>query len=140
MKKGNFLVLGLVGLLVAPAVVYGISSLMGLIEFLTDSIILPIIGLIGALAVLFFLWGVMKFIKDAADPKAREEGRQFMLYGIIGLFVMASVYGLVRILENTFQLPNSGGSVSAPSNNTIDYSKKIDYSRTTDDQGINAPF
>lgn len=110
MKKGNFLVLGLLGLVMVPSVVYGISSLTGLIEFLTNSIIMPIIGLIGALAVLFFLWGVMKFIKDADNETKRAEGRQFILYGIIGLFVMVSVYGLVRVLENTFQLPVTNNS------------------------------
>lgn len=119
MKNRKFAVLGLVGLIVIPIVTYGISNLTQLINFATNSIILPIIGLIGALAVLFFLWGVMKFIQGANEQKAREEGRWFMIWGIIGLFVMVSVYGLVRILENTFQLPNAGGnSTITPSSGT----------------------
>lgn len=121
MKKGKFLVLGLVGLITAPSVAYGISSLNDLVNFVTDSILMSVIKLIGALALLFFLWGVMKFIRDADNATKREEGRQFIIWGIIGLFVMVSVFGLVRILENTFQLPNSGTSNSGAINPNYNY-------------------
>ncbi len=123
MKKGKFLVLGLVGLITAPSVAYGISSLNDLVNFVTDSILMSVIKLIGALALLFFLWGVMKFIRDADNAAKREEGRQFIIWGIIGLFVMVSVFGLVRILENTFQLPtqNSGASNSKVINSNYTY-------------------
>lgn len=112
MKKGKFLVLGLFGLTVLPSVAYGISNFGDLVNFVTDSILMGIIKLIFTLAVLFFVWGVMKFIRDADNPTKREEGRQFIIWGIIGLFVMASFYGLVRILENTFQLPTNNTSSS----------------------------
>lgn len=121
MKKGKFLVLGLVSLIIAPSVVYGISNLGDLINFVTDSILMSIIKLIGALAILFFLWGVMKFIRDADNPAKREEGRQFIIWGIIGLFVMVSVFGLVRILENTFQLPVNNTSNSSTTNQDYTY-------------------
>lgn len=72
-----------------------------------------IIGLISLAAFLFFLWGVMKFMKNAEDQKAREEGRWFMIWGTFALFVMASVWGFIQILNTTFGLPSA-----SPQNNT----------------------
>jgi hypothetical protein len=60
-----------------------------------------------ALSVIVFIIGVIKYIKNGDDSKAREEGRNFMIYGIIGLFVMISVWGLVGVLQGTFGLGNS---------------------------------
>ncbi len=107
MKKGKFLVLGLVGLIIAPSVAYGISNLTQLVDFFTNFITNSVVGLLYALAIVYFFLGVMKFIKGADDVKAREEGRQFMIWGIIGLFVMVSFQGIVMVLKNTFQLPTS---------------------------------
>ncbi len=64
-----------------------------------------IIPLIISLSLVVFLWGIFKFIKDGSNDKSREEGRQFMFWGIIGLAVMVSVWGLVRILTNTIGVP-----------------------------------
>ena len=68
-----------------------------------------IIPIIFALAVLYFLWGALLFIQSAGDPKGREEGKKRLIFGIIGLAVMVSVWGLVSILVNTF-----GGEVGIP--------------------------
>jgi len=57
--------------------------------------------LIMAAAVVWFLIGVFQFIKAAGDAAGKSEGRNKIIYGIVGLAVMASVYGLVNILVNT---------------------------------------
>jgi uncharacterized membrane protein len=72
------------------------------------------VPLIFALAFLVFIWGVFQyFIAGAGNEEKRDTGKQFMLYGIIGFFVMISVWGLVRILTGTVRLnnatPSSGG-------------------------------
>jgi hypothetical protein len=55
-----------------------------------------------------FIWGVIKFFIINADEEAkREQGKQFMIWGIIALAVMLSVWGLVGILSNTFGLSGS---------------------------------
>ena len=50
----------------------------------------------------FFLYGVVRFIGTAGDDKSREQGRKLMVWGIISLFVMFAVWGLVGILQSTF--------------------------------------
>lgn len=68
-----------------------------------------------AVAFLMFLYGVYKyFILGAADPKSREEGRDFILWGIIGFVVILSVWGLVAIVGDTFGLTAGGGAPSYP--------------------------
>ncbi len=41
---------------------------------------------------------------NAGDETARTEARNIMIWGIIALFVMVSVWGLVNVLDDTFGL------------------------------------
>ncbi|MBI2100670.1 MAG: hypothetical protein HYT47_01455 [Candidatus Vogelbacteria bacterium] len=64
----------------------------------------PLVGLILAAALVYFLWGVFKYIQSAGDETKRKEGVTMMTYGIIALFVMVAVWGLVNVLKKTFPL------------------------------------
>ncbi|MBU0723180.1 pilin [Patescibacteria group bacterium] len=55
-----------------------------------------------ALAVTYFLWGVIKYIRLSDNPEERIKGRDLMIHGIIAIFVMVSLWGLVGILVDTF--------------------------------------
>lgn len=73
-------------------------------------------GILAALALLIFFWGLVKYIAKADDEKAKEAGKNTMIWGVIALFVMFSVFGLVRFLQRSFGI-NEGGAVgnnSAP--------------------------
>ena len=73
-----------------------------------------IIPLIFAVAIIYFLWGLTKFITTAGgDAEAHESGRNIMIWGVIAIFVMASVWGLVKILQNTFSVDDNT-SVDVP--------------------------
>lgn len=51
-----------------------------------------------ALSVFIFLYGIMKYMfKGQGSDTARTEGRKLMLWGIIGLFAITSIWGLVAI-------------------------------------------
>ena len=74
-----------------------------------------IIPLLFAAALMVFIWGVVKFI-GTEDSTEREQGKQFMLWGIIAIAVMFSIWGLVKVLGDTFgvhtfipQLPTDTG-------------------------------
>jgi TRAP-type C4-dicarboxylate transport system permease small subunit len=70
-----------------------------------------LIPLLLAIAFIVFLYGVFKyFILGGADEKSHEEGRQFVLWGVIAFVVITSVWGLVRVVINTVNLgDNSQG-------------------------------
>ncbi len=67
-----------------------------------------VVGLIG-LALLYFLWGVTKYIASGADEEKRIEARGMIVYGILGLFAMVSLWGLVAVLAQTFNVGQGGG-------------------------------
>jgi hypothetical protein len=102
------------------------SWLLAIIAFI-DVYVVP---LVFALAFIIFIWGVFQyFIAGGASEEKRDEGKKFVMYGIIGFFLMFSVWGIVNLLVNTFHfnsaarpgLPtfgapttNSGGTTASP--------------------------
>ena len=73
----------------------GSTGIIGII----NTVIVP---LIFALAFLVFVWGVLKyFIFSAGDEGKRSEGRQFVLWGILGMVVLLSVWGFVNVILST---------------------------------------
>ena len=76
-----------------------------IVNVIIKGMLWPIIYLLIGGSVVIFLYGVFKFIR--ADAEKKEEGKEFMLWGIIGLFVMLSVWGLVNVIRNTFNLNDS---------------------------------
>jgi len=59
-----------------------------------DFVIVP---LLYALAFLFFLIGVVRFLFSMEDEK-RNEGKKFIFWGIMGFVVLFAVWGIVKIL------------------------------------------
>lgn len=66
-----------------------------------DNIVNPVIYFLFAIALLYFLYGVLVFIINADDETARDTGKKHMLWGIIGLFIMVSVYGILGLIIGT---------------------------------------
>ena len=52
-------------------------------------------------ATVVFLWGVIRFITAGGDEDKIREGRSLIIWGLIGLFVMVAVWGIVEILGQT---------------------------------------
>ena len=78
-----------------------------------QSIVNTLVPLFIALALLFFIWGLVTFILAAGDEAARAEGRSKMIWGIIALFVIVSVWGLVALL-NQLSGVGQGTAVTTP--------------------------
>ncbi len=69
-----------------------------LLEKVKSVILDPIIGLLWFLALAYFFYGLFEFIRHADDSGARETGRQHLIWGVIGLFIMTGVFGLIRLV------------------------------------------
>ncbi|MDE2078771.1 MAG: hypothetical protein KGI73_00095 [Patescibacteria group bacterium] len=72
-----------------------------------------------AAALLGFFWGIMTFIWNANNEKKRQEGKYVMIWGIVGLFLILSIVGIVSILQKTFSLQNT--PIQVPSANSSSY-------------------
>lgn len=56
-----------------------------------------------AIAFLVFVWGVFKaFILGGHQQEKREEGRQLIIWSIVGFVVMLSVWGIVNLVASSF--------------------------------------
>jgi uncharacterized membrane protein YidH (DUF202 family) len=70
--------------------VFGKGNLEGLI---------PVLILV---AVVTFMAGIVKFVGAGDNQEKRQAGREVMIWGIIVLFVMVSLWGFVGIMTRTF--------------------------------------
>lgn len=65
------------------------------------AIVNPLIVFLFALALVYFLYGVFVFIRGADSEEVRDTGKKHMLWGLVGLFIMVSVYGILSIVIGT---------------------------------------
>lgn len=65
-------------------------------------ILQPLVGLIFAAALFYFVWGASAFILKADEAKERDTARRHMVWGVIGFFIMVSVYSILRVVTETF--------------------------------------
>ena len=75
------------------------QDLLGYVSCIINKSVIPIIF---ALAVAMFVWGVVQYVINDSEEAKKQKGQQFMIWGIIALAVMVSVWGLVKILGTTF--------------------------------------
>ena len=85
-------------------------SLLDKIRSILDAVVPFIIGL----AVFIIIWGIFNYIAHAAEEEKRTEAKQFIIYGIIGVFFMLSIWGFVNILINTLKIDGSIGEDKIP--------------------------
>lgn len=74
---------------------------MTIIEKLNDLILNPLITLLFAVALGYFLFGLLRFIQNQDDANAQEEGKRHMVWGVIGIFLMVAVYGILNLIGAT---------------------------------------
>mgnify|MGYP001602086237 CR=1 FL=1 len=81
------------------------SAVNAFIGKIVVEIINPIILLLAAVAFVVFLWGVFGFIAHAGDETKRKEGKDAILWGIIGLAIIFGAYGIINLALGTFGIP-----------------------------------
>lgn len=64
----------------------------------------PIITLLFALAVVYFLYGVFQFISNAENEEAKTKGKDNMIWGVIGIVIMMGVFTILNMIMNTFNI------------------------------------
>ncbi|MDP2642130.1 MAG: hypothetical protein Q8P21_02480 [bacterium] len=97
---------------VASAQVGGLGGLLGQV----DMIVRFSIPLLAGIALLVFLWGLVKFIFAQGSETIKAEAKKIMGWGIVALFVMVSVWGIVRFIQDAL-LP--GANFGPPPFNLI---------------------
>lgn len=115
--KSFLKVLLLVAIISLPVMVLAQGSVDNLgegFEAIIDIINSYVIPLIIGVAGLIFMIGVIKYVTAGDDAAGREGARNMMVWGIVALFVMISVWGLVNLLVGTFNLDSDLDSRDIP--------------------------
>ena len=73
--------------------------LTNIIKFIVD----PAISLLFGVALLYFLYGVAVFIYKSDNETSLNEGKSHIIWGIVGLFIMISAFGILQLICNTVQ-------------------------------------
>lgn len=78
------------------------------IDPIIANIINPIIGFMFALAVVVFAFGVLKMIISGGEADARSTAKASILWGLVGMFIMVSAWGIVSLISNTIDETSTG--------------------------------
>jgi len=94
-----------------PAIVSAeeVTNLFQLLD-IARSLVNLLTGVVAAIVLLVFFWGMAKFVLNAGELEARVEGRRLMFWGIIALFVMVSVWGILYFIGQNLGI-GQGGSL-----------------------------
>ncbi len=65
-----------------------------------------IIGLFITLAIVVFFWGLIKYLWSM-DAETAHESLKLMFWGIISIFVMVSIWGIIRLLQSTLKVTST---------------------------------
>jgi len=80
------------------------ASLDTFIQNVNSTIINPLIVFLFALALAYFLFGVLQFLMNPDNEEAKTNGRQHMIWGIIGLTIMMGVFAILNMIMATFEI------------------------------------
>jgi hypothetical protein len=112
MKKALALTSATIAAFAVPLVsmAQSVNNLSDAGSFIINIINNVLVPVLFAVAFIVFLWGAFyTFIFGAQSEEVKEKGKNLMLWGLIGFFVMVSIWGLVNILTGTIRFGNNSG-------------------------------
>jgi hypothetical protein len=119
MKKALALTTGTVAAFALPLVsLAAVNNVADVGSFIINTINNVLVPVLFAVAFIVFLWGAFDvFILGANNEEVKTNGKNLMLWGLIGFFVMVSVWGLVNILTGTIQFGTPGQATTPKASN-----------------------
>lgn len=89
------------------------ATIDGLVGAISKVLLNPLIVFLFACALAVFIWGVAKYLLNPQNEEVRKQSKSHMMWGVVGMFIMVSVFGIMRIILNTLgekkiKIQNSG--------------------------------
>lgn len=101
---------------IAHAEVDGFSSLLGRIN---ENLINPLIMVLFALAFVQFVYGLFNFFGNRDNSEALEKGKSHLLWGIVGMAIMVSVFGIMAFMTSTIGVGDVGSNLREGSSGEV---------------------
>lgn len=84
-----------------------INNLKDIIDFATCLITKSVVPLLFTIAIVVFVYGVIQYFLNPNNIGERIKARQYIIFALLGMFVIFSVGGIIEILRNTFGVSTS---------------------------------
>ncbi|MSR71010.1 hypothetical protein EXS62_03145 [Candidatus Kaiserbacteria bacterium] len=86
-----------------------VTSIISLINYLMP--------LLAGIALLVFFWGIIRYLWSAGDSHSKVSGREAIVWGLVALFVIFSLWGILSLAcSSLVGSPTCGQSGSATNN------------------------
>ena len=98
------IIISFVGLV--PVFCLAISTPTSIADFVKsiNCLALDVVPVIVLLAFIIFITGLVGYVGSGDNEEKRDQGRNVMIYGMIGFFVMVSIWGILGIVTNSYGL------------------------------------
>jgi uncharacterized membrane protein YidH (DUF202 family) len=93
--------------LFSTKIAYAATNLDEFIANVDNMIINPLISFLFALAIVFFLYGVLEFFMNQENEEKKTTGKSHMIWGIIGITIMLGVWTILNIVLSTLGINKS---------------------------------
>ncbi len=70
---------------------------------------LRLVPLFAVLAFMYFVWGVARFIKAAGNEKEVGDSKKILIWGVVGLLVLTSIWGIISFLKGELRFGDNVG-------------------------------
>ena len=114
---------GISALSVSVAMLPSVTAAANVLSVLSffASLFNGLIGLMVSVAIVVFFWGLVQYLWEV--DKKKHEGLQIMLYGIIAIFVMVSIWGIIGLLQNQFGIAGENNALTPSTPSFSPYAK-----------------
>lgn len=84
-----------------------LPSLAGAVTFLDtlnliNRFLNALVPMIITIAIIWFFWGLVQYLTKIGEEKS--EAIQHMIWGVVAIFVMVSIWGIIKLLQSTFKV------------------------------------
>jgi len=91
------------------------QSNLGSVLTKIQTLLNQLIPILVTLTIIYFFWGLAQYVLNSGSEEAKEEGKNKMIWGIVAIFVMLSIWGIVGLIGNTFGItPGQSGANLIP--------------------------
>lgn len=97
----------------APYAVFAASKINTILNNII-SLLQKVVLIVFTLAVIMFGWGIVKLIAAAGNPQEIKNAKSIILWGVIGMAVLASIAGIIAYFQNFFLISTANPTIRVP--------------------------
>ena len=65
------------------------------------NIVNMLVPIVTTLAIVFFFYGLAKYVLNAGDEEKKAEGKNIMIWGVLAMFVLVTLWGIIAFMQKT---------------------------------------